>query len=214
MGYFQNLFDSVNKVNAAGFDPSQESYSSRVGEFQITEEAVGANAVTPTDPTDPNKPPSATPSISKSFTDLGYNDPFEGLVTEEGKINQGQLSYNYNLLKDDPNIGVTPEDYTSFLNREYTDAIDKTFGEGKRYEFRDGVIGFEKPPLPPEPTEPTYRYEKTKGAKNKDVYLRFEEGTADESGQEKYISFKTKDEYDNDLARYKAKKGTTTTVKK
>lgn len=191
MGYFQDLFDSVNKVNASGFDPSKESYSSRIGEFQTTNEDV----VTPTE---------ATPDISQSFTNLGYDDPFQGLVGDTGELDISRLSSGYNTLLRDTDIGVQPDDYINFLNQEYSKEIENFYGEGNILEARpDKTLGFRKTDKTTEPT-PKYRFEKssTSGTfPRKDVYQRFDEETGE------HITYDTQEAFEKAIEEYKKTTG-------
>lgn len=183
MGQFQDILDKIMKVDQEGFNPMTESYSSRIGKL-------------PPDPITTD-PPLTAEGITKSFTDLGYEDPLASLITPTGEINPSGLTTAYNRVIDDPAIGIGPNAFVGFLNQNYPQELSTTyFPEAQLRISEEGTLGFPKKERLK--AKPTYRFEKTENAKREPVYQRFDEKTGD------YISYDTKEAFDKAIENYKS----------
>lgn len=213
MGQFQDLLDKINQVEAQGFDPYTESYSARIGKLEQMQ------AITPDDPPNSGSPtqveaavvtasdPNQKNNISESFTKLGYDDPFQDLVTKTGEFDLSKLSSGFNYLQEDPGIGVSEDDYINFINTEYKDARIKTYGDDTPIvKTKTGGLGFEKPK---EDKSYTFQIGSTSGTyPRKDVYLRYD----DETGE--HISYDTKKAYEAAIEKYNKTTGNNLKVTK
>jgi len=189
MRYYQTLLDQILEVEKQGFDPYTETYERRIGQLPVT----NGNNVPPTQ----ESPLEAPVNYSQAFTSKGYEDPFGNLSTPEGKLNMSALSTGYNLLQEDPSIGITQEDYLNYTNTNYPQLLQNTYGKENYNLIRspNGAIGFpnESKPLIPE----NARFEKSGGA-----YLLFDEDTG-----KKVTSYGAEPEYKDAITQNLQNKG-------
>lgn len=187
MGQFQEMLDKINQVERDGFNPMTESYSSRIGKLEVT--------VTPDDD------PLTGQSISKSFTDIGYEDPLASLITPEGTIDPSGLSTAYNRIIDDPSIGVDPNAFIGFLNQNYPQELSTTYFPDAQLKVNpDKTLGFPKKETPV--VRKNFRFERAPSQSQKrgasDIFLRIDQDT----GESK--AFDTEEAFDKAREEYKS----------
>jgi len=187
MGQFQDQLDKIYQVEAQGFNPMTESYSTRIGQL----------------PPDPNvsDPPLTADQISKAFVDKGYADPLETLIDSEGRLDETTFNTGLNTA---PKVGLTKQGFLGYTN-SLSGVMEKTYHTGAEYEFHgDEQLRLKRQEEPKETKVPKYRFEKSRNAKNEDVYLRFDEDTRESDGKEESIAYQTKEAYQEAIDNYKS----------
>ena len=185
MGYFNDMLQKIQLVEASGFNPYTETYSARMSQIE-------------TEPTQPT-------TIPEAYVRAGYEDPFSNLVTDTGELNLSALSTGYNLA---PQVGVEQQDYIDFVNREYQQNIEGYYGVGNTVEILEGGgLGVSKPKT----TKADYRFEQGlhqgddilegKFKKGDPIYYRWDDNTGE------YITYDTKEAYDKAREEYKKTTG-------
>jgi len=191
MGQFQDQLDNIIKIEAQGFNPMTESYSARIGKLTTTDPTISDPTLT-------------AAGISKSFTDIGYEDPLAGLITPQGTIDPSGLSTAYNRTIDDPSIGVDPSAFIGFINQNFPQELSTTYFPDAQIEVNpDQTLGFPKAERPK--ARPNYRFERAPSQSGKrgasDIFLRFDEDTGES------ITFKTQAEFDKARKEFKSVTG-------
>lgn len=214
MGYYTDLLNKINQIEAHGFNPYTDSLEGRVAQLstvsdtnipqaennglQTVSEPISQPQDNVTDPTQVSN------NITTSFTRAGYDDPFINIVDDAGAINLSTLSAGYNLLQDDPNIGITKDQYIDFVNKTYPEALSKRYYKGA--QMKQGPAG-------------SFVFEKEEADELKDVEPRFEKQWSpsqkkylylDTRGSEKtgkaYKEYKDEDEFRAAIGKYEQSK--------
>jgi hypothetical protein len=175
MGKMQDMLDKILIVEAQGFDPLTETYSSRIG--QLDAAAVTTTEVTPSgverttavvDPTDQRA------AISETFVQSGLEDPFAGLVQGE-RVEPSRISTPFNLAQQDTTLG-SPQQIIDQFNQFYLppeEQIEVT---------KEGTLKFPEPqkPITEKPTEVNVNFSKSYNAQTREyTYKRENEKTGE-----------------------------------
>ena len=138
MGYYTDLRDKILQVEQQGFNPYTQSYESQIARLETpstntpetTESALNTPRIqSPAMDSNLDNPidGGTNPNISQAFTSKGWDDPFDQIVTPEGRIDYSKLSSGYNLLQENPDIGIDPQDYVDYANKNYQKAFATTY---------------------------------------------------------------------------------------
>jgi len=213
MGYYKEQLAKIEAVEAQGFDPYTELYTSRVGQLQTPTPDVNPNisqpqVTTPTQPTiQPNTTNATQPiNVSDVFTTGGFDDPYDGVITTDGNINFPKFTKGYNDILENPELAkkITPEQYIEMGNTRLRDPLEKEYGEGNSLVVDPDTktLSVSKP----KEENINYRFEIGK-RQGDDPDGKFKRGDPiyyrwDDKGN--YITYPDKNEYDKALKEYKS----------
>jgi len=207
MGYYKEQLAKIEAVEAQGFDPYTELYTSRVGQLQtpVPQAEIPQAPIQPTTSTAPIDvtQPQNIPDI---FTTGGYPDPYENIINTGGDLDLSKLTTGYNTILDNPDLAkqVPPERYIEDVNKTYKKDVENKYGEGKSLVVDPDTktLSISKP----KEENINYRFEIGK-RQGDDPDGKFKRGDPiyyrwDDKGN--YITYPDKNEYDKALKEYKS----------
>ena len=206
MGYWNDMLDKIQQVDAMGFNPYTDTYGNAIGRLDAQKSTEPPNGYSTPEATisasDGSKmllDGTVEPNLSDIYIKAGYNDPFSEIIDAEGNVNLPALSTGYNIALRDKDLGVNPQGYVDYSNKLFAEQMDKEYGKGKRIVVNpDNSLGISK--LPSQEKNINYVFSQGKRQGNDPegkfkrgdpIYYRWE----NEVGSDKYITYNSKDEY-------------------
>ena len=186
MGYFSDMLEKMNQVDAIGFNPYVDSYSARIGQLQAIEMTNPTNPTTPQN--DGNKDTYSSQDISNFLgtAGLGTKDTSLGQSNFNSLINRAdELGIDKQRLVNTYNQNIKPEEQI-IINPDKGGSISVVKAKPHTYKFEIGRNQY-------------------KEGDDKNVYIRRDLTTGEN------ITYDNKQAYEDALSEYKKVTGIETT---